>query len=59
MTNVIIRTPAPSVMATAEVDGRWAAAVTGTLGTAVHCHRGLTGLLWILVVGLVLFGGGF
>jgi hypothetical protein len=48
LTKVIIDTPWASVMVTALVDGSMARAVTGTDGTAVHCHSGLAGLLWIL-----------
>ena len=51
LTNVIMLTPAPRVMVTALVEGSIALAVTGTDGTAVHCHSGLGGWLWILGVG--------
>lgn len=48
LTNVIMRTPAPSWMVMAEEEGSIAFAVTGTDSTAVHSHSLLTGLLWML-----------
>jgi hypothetical protein len=48
LTNVIMRTPAPSWIVMADEDGSMALATTGTDSTAVHSHSLLTGLLWML-----------
>jgi hypothetical protein len=53
LTNVIIDTPAPSVIVIALLLGSIALAVTGTDSTAVHSHSLDTGLLWMLFLVLV------